>query len=309
VLRVFSATLLPNLAGLPLALWAVACAKVTDIDVLDRKVGLGSNEASVATDSGASATIDGDACTSGCSQPEASACFDTSRYTGGGLYKADFTDVSDMTINQGASTIAGGAIRLVSTTGIEVGSAYFTTPIPFDEQTSVYAKFAMRIGGGAGPTGTDGMAFVLQNSASGPKAVGIAGGGMGYSGVAPSVEIEFDTFFNPVNDPNGNHVALMAHGQDTVHIAYATPSFDLNDGVQRNVWVDYDASQKLLEVYMSDASQKPSVALLSHSGFDYGAELGAQAYVGFSAASGMSKNDHDLFGEAWVVTTPLPKCR
>jgi hypothetical protein len=307
VLRVFLATELRNLAVLALALSAVSCAKVTDIDVLDRKVGLGSDEASVPMDTGAPMIIT-DACGSGCSEPEASSCFDSSRYSGDGLYKADFTNVSDMTINQGAATITGGAIRLVSTTGIEVGSAYFTTPIPFDEQTSVYAKFAMRIGGGAGPVGTDGMAFVMQSSPSGPKAVGIAGGGMGYSMIAPSVEIEFDTFFNPT-DPNGNHVALMAHGQDTVHIAYATPAFDLNDGVERNVWVDYDATQKLLEVYMSEGSEKPRVALLSHSGFDFGAELGSQTYVGFSAASGQSKNDHDLLGEAWFVTTQLPKCR
>jgi hypothetical protein len=309
VLRVFSATVLQTVTGLAFVLCAVACAKITDIDVLDRKVGLGSDEASVAMDTGAPPMIMSDACASSCSEPEASTCFDSSRYSGAGLYKADFTDVSDMTINQGAATIAGGAIRLVSTTGIEVGSAYFTIPIPFDEQTSVYAKFAMRIGGGAGPTGTDGMAFVLQSSPSGPEAVGIAGGGMGYSSIAPSVVIEFDTFFNPINDPNGNHVALMAHGQDTVHIAYATPAFDLNDGARRNVWVDYDATQKLLEVYMSEGSEKPRVALLSHSGFDFGAELGSQTYVGFSAASGQSKNDHDLLGEAWFITTQLPKCR
>jgi hypothetical protein len=285
-----------------LALLLTHCGRVTEIDVL------------VPRDAAANAVVETgpvtvDACGPSCEDASPPKCIDPSNYPGGGIFKTDFSDVSDMTINQGASAMPDGTIRLVSVSGIEEGSAYFTMPVPFDAQTSVYARFAMRIGGGAGPMGTDGMAFVLQNSPAGPAAIGIAGGGLGYKLVAPSVAIEFDTFFNPATDPNGNHVALIAHGDELTHIAWATPSFDLNDGVVRNVWVDYEAGSKLLEVYMSDSATRPSAPLLTYTGFDFAAELGNQFYFGFSAASGSMKNDHDLLGEAWFVTSPLPMCR
>lgn len=249
-----------------------------------------------------------DGCGSSCDDAEPT-CIDSSHDPGGGIDKPSFADISDMKLNLGASAIEGGVLRVVSVTGNERGSAYFTTSVPFDAQTSVYAHFAMRISGGAGEMGTDGMAFVLQSSPDGPAAIGVAGGGMGYKTVTPSVEIEFDTFFNPATDPDGNHVALMANGDDLVHIAHATPTFRLNDGVVRNVWIDYDASLKLLEVYMSDTATRPGFALLSHSGFDFAAALGSEVYLGFAAATGSAKNDHDVTGEAWFVVSPLPKCR
>jgi len=295
-----------RLAHATLVLLPVACNRVTEIDVLVPR------EASpLVADAGNTIEAVADACAANCTETEAeaAACIDSSLYPGGGIFKADFSDVSDMTINQGASTLAGGAIRLVSTTGIEMGSAYFTMPVAFDSTTSIYARSAMRIGGGAGGAGTDGMAFVVQSSADGPTAIGIAGGGLGYERVKPSVAIEFDTFFNPASDPDGNHVALIANGDVLTHIASAMPTFDLNDGVVRNVWVDYDATQKLLEVYMSDGPTKPGSALLRDSGFDFATALGTSVYIGFSAASGSSKNDHDLLGEAWFVTSKLPKCR
>jgi len=283
----------------------LACNRVTEIDVLLPK------EASPLVAEAGDTMEPVDACVADCTglEAEAAACIDSSVYPGGGIFKADFSDVSDMTLNRGAAALAGGAIRLVSTTGIEEGSAYFTMPVDFDANTSIYARFAMRIGDGAGGAGTDGMAFVVQSSPDGPTAIGIAGGGLGYKLVKPSVAIEFDTFFNPASDPDGNHVALLANGDELTHLASAMPAFDLNDGVVRNVWVDYDATQKLLEVYMSEGTAKPTSALLSHSGFDFGASLGSSIYFGFSAASGSSKNDHDLQGEAWFVTSKLPKCR
>jgi Legume lectin domain len=287
-------------ACVALAILASACDRISSIDVLVPK------DTAVALDSEAPVVDAG--CGAACVVDAPSACIETASYPGGGVYQADFTDVSQMTVNMGASAL-DNFMRLVSVTGIEEGSAYFTTPVGFDGETSIYAHFATRIGGGAGNTGTDGMAFVLQSDPRGPTAIGVAGGGMGYKTVTPSVVIEFDTFFNPASDPDGNHVALMANGDDLQHLASSTAKFDLNDGVVRNVWVDYDATLKLLEVYVSDAPTRPANPMLVHSGFDFGANLGGEVYVGFSAASGSMKNNHDVLGEAWFVTSKLPKCR
>lgn len=235
-------------------------------------------------------------------------CIDSSAYPGNGVYKADFSDVSDMILN-GTAVATEGALRLAGVEAGGVGSAYISAPFAFDSHTSFFAHFAMRIGGGAGQSGSDGMAFVVQSSLAGPKAVGNGGGGLAYDGVKPSIAVEFDTFFNPATDPDGNHVALLADGNSSVHIAHATPPFRLNDGVLRNVWIDYDWSIDLLEVYMSDDTARPSAPLLKHAGGSYMASLGSLVYIGASAATGTSRNDHELHGEAWIVTSPLAKCR
>ena len=103
-----------------------ACNRVSEIDVLVPR------DASLPVTETDSTMEPADVCAADCIEPEAeaAACIDSSLYPGGGIFKADFSDVSDMTLNQGASKLAGGAIRLVSTTGIEEGSAYFTDACP-----------------------------------------------------------------------------------------------------------------------------------------------------------------------------------
>jgi hypothetical protein len=235
-------------------------------------------------------------------------CVDSSIYPGGGIYQADIADVSAMSLNGDAASI-NGALRLArADLQISSGSAYFVTPVSFDAGTSVFAHFAIRIGGGQGEQGADGIAFVLQSSPAGAAALGMSGSSLGYQGVAPSVAVEIDTWHN-APDPPGQHVALLADGDITRHIESASTPYDFNDGVVRYLWVDYDGSLDELEVYVSQENTRPSAPLLTHVGFDFSTTLGQSAYLGFSASTGGSRNDHDVLGEAWFVTTPQPKCR
>jgi hypothetical protein len=236
-----------------------------------------------------------------------SRCIDSAHYPGGGFYKVVFDDVSDMVLNGGAASVAG-VLRLAGVDGAGVGSAYTSSPVPFDSHTSFFVHFVMRIGGGAGEMGTDGMAFVVQSSPMGAKAIGIGGGGLGYETVTPSLAVEFDTFQNPT-DPAPNEVALLANGDPHNHIAYAVPPFILNDGVPRDVWIDYDWTVDLIEVYMGEGDARPAQPLFKHNGAPLIGMLGNQVYMGASAATGSSQNDHELHGKTWFVTSPLPKCR
>ncbi len=58
--------------------------------------------------------------------------------------------------------------------------------------------------------GADGIAFVLQ-----PLGVnaGSSGGGIGYEGIAPSLAVEFDTFYNITDPTSVDHVAVIANGK------------------------------------------------------------------------------------------------
>jgi hypothetical protein len=241
-------------------------------------------------------------------ESEASPCIDPRVYPGGGLFKADIADGSGMTLNGDAAS-TDGVLRLANATlEISSGSAFFTDPVSFGAGTSLFAHFAFRIGGGQGEAGADGMAFVVQSSPAGASALGMSGEKLGYGPIAPSVAIEIDTWHNDT-DPAGQHVALLAGGDTTQHIESASVPFSFNDGVVRYMWVDYDGKSDTLEVYLSPDNARPSTALLTHTGFDFSGALGSTVYIGFSAATGGSRNDHDVLGEAWFFTSPLPKCR
>jgi hypothetical protein len=235
-------------------------------------------------------------------------CVDSSAYPGDGLYKADVADASDMTLN-GSAAVADGRLRLNDERATAVGSAYFSESIAFDASLSVYAHFSFAMGGGDGLEGADGLAFVLQSDSRGPKALGWLGYGQGYKGAVPGVALEFDTFFNEeADDPSPSHVALISI-EDSRHVAHRDPAFALNDELRRYVWIDYDRTEVLYEVFVAETPAKPSSALLVHSGFDLAGALGSQVFVGFSGSSGAHVNWHDIIGEMWFVASPLPKCR
>lgn len=232
-------------------------------------------------------------------------CVDASTYPGGGFYKADISEVSGMTLNGSAATTAG-LLRLVPASPGGGGSAFLDTPLSIPSETSLFAHFSFRIGGGDGTQGGDGLAFVLQNA--GPAVVGRAGGGLGYDDIGESVAIQFDPHFNQDEDPADNHIALTLHGS-VLHLAHTVAPFDINDNVRRYVWISFDSLAQLLEVFVSETPTQPSSPILTHPDFRISKQLIKDTYVGFTAASGEAHNDHDLLGEAWIVTSQYGRCR
>jgi hypothetical protein len=101
----------------------------------------------------------------------------------------------------------------------QAGSAWFTTLQPGSEGFSTTSTFQTnpptQIPAGPPPPRfpANGFAFVIQNSASGLKALGKGGGAIGYGGLGDaldidsSVAIRFDTFakeWDVVGDINGS---------------------------------------------------------------------------------------------------------
>ena len=88
------------------------------------------------------------------------------------------------------------------------GSAFWPTPV---SSASLNASFDMSIAGGT--AGGDGACFVLADPAAGAAALGTAGGGLGFSGIAGKA-VCLDTYQNwnagytaPL-DPSSNFVGL-----------------------------------------------------------------------------------------------------
>lgn len=236
------------------------------------------------------------------------ACVDSRVYPGGGLYAADVSSGSGMTLN-GNAVVLPPVLRVSNASRNSVGSAYFTQPLSVDASSNVSAYFSFRIGGGDLLNGADGLAFVLQSSSDGAAALGLDGGGLGYQNVRPSLAVELDPYHDDP-DPAGGHVALMRDGDVNIGLlGFVNPAFALNDGVLRHIWVDYAAVEGQVEIYISDADTRPDVPLLIQRGLSLSTLLGPSVFVGFSASAGERLNDHDLLGEAWAVASVLPACQ
>lgn len=77
--------------------------------------------------------------------------------------------------------------------------------------------------------GGDGIGFVIQNQ--GAKIVGNRGGGIGFSHLAPSLGVEFDTFQNK-NEPPGDHIAIVRDGELELDILAGPLSFPGNQQIE-----------------------------------------------------------------------------
>lgn len=206
----------------------------------------------------------------------------------------DFADASALTLN-GNATTAGTTLRLSPDTSNQRGTAFLTSPLTLGPDTSFTTSFIFRMSG-AVTDGADGMTFMLQGN--GANAMGAAGGGLAYDGLANSLAIELDTNQNGY-DPNANHIGLNLDG-DMDSVQYATPGFDLEDGQPHGLWIDYDGLTDQLEVYLGmDPAVKPVAPILTAGGIDLSVQIGTSAWIGFSAATGARYNDHDI--EAWTT--------
>jgi len=160
----------------------------------------------------------------------------------------------------------------------------------FDIKYSVYL--------GNNPGGADGMAFVLQRS--GNTIQGSSGSGMGYGGISPSIEVEYDTYVNSdyqAYDPLYDHLALMVNGE--YHHYYngvgvnPVPLTNLSggsvkDGQYHTSRIVWNATSKNMTVYF-DGVQKFTYTndiVLNYLGND------PAVYFGFTASTGGLSNQH-----------------
>src|SRR5262249_43730440 len=86
----------------------------------------------------------------------------------------------------GSAQMAGDRLRLANAP-FQAGSAYAPGPVDVRGFTT---SFRFQVGDAPSWWHGDGLTFVLQNA--GPTAVGAAGGGLGYEGIAKSVAVKFD---------------------------------------------------------------------------------------------------------------------
>ncbi len=218
----------------------------------------------------------------------------------------DFSDLSTFTLNGTAAAIENPitvnerpVLRLTETLG-QTGSAFVTDSIPlmdaqgFRGSFSTFFSFLMLdpcCWGDVDGAGADGLVFVVQTVSD---TVGGGGGGIGYADIPRSLGVEFDTYDNGAPDRNsGNHVGINTNGNITSHVV-APVGTRLNNGEVWYAWIDYDGAGALLEVRLSEQSDRPEEPLLTYSVDLAGVLESPYAFVGFTAGTGGGGETHDI---------------
>ncbi|MFT3681690.1 MAG: PKD domain-containing protein [Ferruginibacter sp.] len=136
-------------------------------------------------------------------------------------------------------------------------------------------------------SGADGIAFVLQPIST---SIGGTGGGLGFSGINPSVGVTLDTYQNTGdNDPTYDHIDIQFNG--SLHHAATPPriistSDEAEDCKWHTLRVRWDAAAKLMEVYVDDVQRTSLTRDIIKDIFSND----PMVFWGFTGATGGSSN-------------------
>lgn len=208
---------------------------------------------------------------------------------------ASFASSAGLTTNGKASVVAP-VLRLTPNIVNQAGSAFLTSPVPIGLDSSFNTRFVFRMHGAA--DGCDGLVFIVQGV--GATALGSQGNGIGYAGISRSLAVELDTDKDG-GDPNGNHIGVLSNGARSPHLATYTPSFDMEDGSNHTLWIDYNGAANVLRVFLAQGivTQRPASPVITLNAIDLPALVGTNAWFGFSAATAKPANYHDI--AAWSL--------
>jgi hypothetical protein len=195
----------------------------------------------------------------------------------------------NQTVRSGSATITGGALHVDPAITYSAGAAYLPAPYAITATASFSVTLSFRIL--ATGNGGDGLALIWQSDPRGTAALGATGEGIGYDGVTPSVDVEFDTLPNFWETLDMQHVAITTNGGYKTPLAMTGVAMSLSDGTTLYAWIDYDATAHSLSVYLSELAQRPASPFLAAT-VDFDAILGPQAYLGITAACGAGTQDH-----------------
>jgi hypothetical protein len=214
----------------------------------------------------------------------------------------------------GDAVVKDSIIRLTPSESEKHGAFWSEYPVKISKGFSTEFRFSTSQGKNKDNSeksypGADGLALVIQNNNN--ETLGTAGGGIGYEGIPNSLAIEFDMFANDSNqienykDPNGNHIAVQsnklkpnsARHQSEAQVYLLPALFTMkSDSTIYVVKINYNGIDKKLSFYF-DYNQKPFKKIFEISDFkieDFVQLTNGKAYVGFTAATGTSYQNHDI---------------
>lgn len=189
---------------------------------------------------------------------------------------------SQYVTNGSASLVSGTQYQLTPDLQGQAGSVWYQTKLNLSYNFSIATQLYL---GTKDAEGADGIAFVLQ-----PLNVnqGGAGGGIGYAGIAPSLDVEFDTWQNV--DPPEDHLAINKNGDvnhsgaNVLLVPQLLPNIE--DGLWHDAQFDWNAATFTFTVTFDGNAHTITndfkTSIFSGSPF---------VYWGFTAGTGAANND------------------
>ncbi|MFK7920565.1 MAG: PKD domain-containing protein [Bacteroidia bacterium] len=178
---------------------------------------------------------------------------------------------------------AGGCYELTAAQNSLAGAAWYPEVISLDEDATI----TFNIGMGSNDAGADGATFIFQNQ--GTDVIGTLGGGLGATGITPSLGISFDTY-GQVDD----QIVIWQNGAIATALAgpvCALPScVNIEDGGTHAVEIQWDAGLQRLQVLFDGslrATYTDNVVQTIFGGNPW-------VYVGATAATGGLNNLHEI---------------
>ncbi|MEN6411807.1 MAG: hypothetical protein ABFC84_03450 [Veillonellales bacterium] len=203
----------------------------------------------------------------------------------------DFSDASLLQLN-GSAASQSRQLVLTSDTAWLKGSAFYMNSIPLPSRMSFSTFFTFNIIRSAFDHG-DGMTLTIQGQSQ--TALGALGGALGYSGIRPSIAVEFDTARNAgYNDINDNHAGIDVDGSLVSITSYnlTTAGFTLANGSLYYAWIDYN--NPILEVRINNSTVRPSSAILTANIDLTSSMLPCNIFAGFTAGTGSFSEKHSI---------------
>jgi hypothetical protein len=240
----------------------------------------------------------------------------------------NFNSTAGLRINGNAAVVSVGdtqVLRLTPATTGQDSTVWYATSLSLARGFSTTFTFQFTNPGGLGAA--DGIAFVVQNGSfpngrSGSLALGdpltSGGGAIGYQGLTHSVAVEFDTFDNPGPGPNNdisaNEVGIQSCGAAANNADHAFCNFgvvDLNggtirlaDGSVHTAVITYTPPGNCAEVCPGHLTIMLDAQQVLSSSFDLaslGLDPGQDAFIGFTAATGLGFENQDIL--SWSFTS------
>lgn len=196
-------------------------------------------------------------------------------------------------VNGSASQTGTNCYRLTPDQNNQAGSIWNAQKINLHESFEVILNINL---GCRDADGADGMVFGFQPIST---SVGAVGGGLGFTGVAPSIGIEMDTWQNnTIGDPIFDHLAIIKNGNldhtttNTLAgpIGFTTNNNNIEDCQFHDMRVVWNATTKTLKIFID------CIERLSYTGDIVTDIFRGDPWVfwGFTAATGGSKNQQEV---------------
>jgi hypothetical protein len=219
------------------------------------------------------------------------------------IHLDDFASVQGLSLI-GDAKVSGKVLRLTPARSDQAGAAWLRDKQPVRSGFQTTFQFQLTRQSWSFH-GTDGFAFVVQNS--GPEALGGRGSAAGFGmpdptnprhpGIPWMIAVFFDTCRNPEEgDPSSNYIAIRANGGVAgMRWPAARLAFTPNLSVRlkdRKVHTAHIVFQPPILSVSLDGSVAP--VLETSVDFSIAADHEGRAWVGFTAATGWGYENHDI---------------